>query len=250
MQRLKEYELSRKSPEYISRLPPELHVKILEYMSDKDFANACNTNVYYRSLYKDDHLWKLRFLKKYELTKFKQIPNLTFEKLYKILKNIKKNKELIWAASHGHIEVVELLLDRGANIHVNNDDALIWAARNGHIEVVKLLLDSGADIQAKYDKALIYASNNDNIEVVKLLLDRGVGINAVKNYALKWAANKGHIEIVKFLLDSGADIHADNEYALKWAANNDHIKVVKLLLDRGANRSVLTKEQLKKYGLL
>jgi ankyrin repeat protein len=35
---------------------------------------------------------------------------------------------------------VALLLDRGANIHADNDNALEWAAENRHTETVALLL--------------------------------------------------------------------------------------------------------------
>jgi len=42
---------------------------------------------------------------------------------------------------NGHMELVELLLEKGAN----PTDGLSVAARGGHKEVVKLLLEKGAD---------------------------------------------------------------------------------------------------------
>ncbi|RPB22045.1 ankyrin, partial [Terfezia boudieri ATCC MYA-4762] len=55
------------------------------------------------------------------------------------------------AAKKGHLEVVKVLLDKGATInamtHVNRT-ALHMAAENGHLEVVKVLLDKGATINA------------------------------------------------------------------------------------------------------
>lgn len=47
--------------------------------------------------------------------------------------------DLFRACKDNDIEVVELLLDRGANIHVGGVNALRWAAESGHIEIVKLL---------------------------------------------------------------------------------------------------------------
>ena len=108
------------------------------------------------------------------------------------------------SAKHGDIEVVRLLLDRGADIHAKDDEALRWSAFYGHVEVVRLLLDRGADIHA--------------------------GVDA----SLQWSAENGHVEVVRLLLDRGADIHADNDYALQMSARYGHVEVVRLLLDRGA----------------
>ena len=40
--------------------------------------------------------------------------------------------------------IVELLLNRGANIHADDDYALRLAAKNGHRETVELLLNRDA----------------------------------------------------------------------------------------------------------
>ena len=52
------------------------------------------------------------------------------------------------AAHYGHTEIVNFLLEKGANIHQDNagETPLYWAARWGHTEIVKLLLDAGANI--------------------------------------------------------------------------------------------------------
>lgn len=55
---------------------------------------------------------------------------------------------LIWAARRGHLGLVKVLLELGADIHIEDEIALRWAAANGHTEVVKLLVESGANIQA------------------------------------------------------------------------------------------------------
>ena len=44
------------------------------------------------------------------------------------------------AAMNGHNETVKLLLDRGADIHANDNDALRKAAQYGHPDTVKVLL--------------------------------------------------------------------------------------------------------------
>ena len=51
------------------------------------------------------------------------------------------------AARGGHLEIVKLLLEKGAGIMVQDGDStpLRSAANSGHQEAVKLLLEKGAD---------------------------------------------------------------------------------------------------------
>ena len=47
------------------------------------------------------------------------------------------------------VNVVELLLSKGANINDKDDDgwsSIIWASNQGHVHVVKLLLSKGANL--------------------------------------------------------------------------------------------------------
>ncbi|KDN62992.1 hypothetical protein CSUB01_10458 [Colletotrichum sublineola] len=56
---------------------------------------------------------------------------------------------LLWAVRNGRLEVVRMLLDRGADVNSRTDSRqtpLFRAARNGHLEVVQMLLDRGADV--------------------------------------------------------------------------------------------------------
>jgi hypothetical protein len=49
---------------------------------------------------------------------------------------------MYWVASRDHIEITQLLLDRGANVDAAISDggiALYWAASSGHAEIVLTL---------------------------------------------------------------------------------------------------------------
>ncbi|KAF1937064.1 ankyrin, partial [Clathrospora elynae] len=53
---------------------------------------------------------------------------------------------LMWAAHHGHSEIVELLLDRQYDVRHDRtchrgDTALNYAARQGQVVIIKLLLE-------------------------------------------------------------------------------------------------------------
>jgi len=52
----------------------------------------------------------------------------------------------------GHEAVVELLLEKGADMKSKGrigDTPLSWAAKNGHEAVVKLLLEKEVDVESK-----------------------------------------------------------------------------------------------------
>ena len=51
-------------------------------------------------------------------------------------------KKLFEAIKNNDLEKVKYLLEQGANLHDENEEALQRAAENGHLEVVKYLLES------------------------------------------------------------------------------------------------------------
>ncbi|RYP70200.1 hypothetical protein DL771_005587 [Monosporascus sp. 5C6A] len=158
---------------------------------------------------------------------------------------------LSWAAEKGHKEIVQLLLDKGAEIDAKDSNSrtpLSWAAEKGHKEIVQLLLDKGAEIDSKdkiYSQTpLSWAARNRHKEIVQLLLDRGAEIDSKDNNSrtpLSWAAGNGHKEIVQLLLDSGAEANSkdeDGRTPLSWAATNGYESVIKQLLEKEENFKV------------
>ena len=139
-----------------------------------------------------------------------------------------------YASENGHIEVVKLLIDAGADVTAMNNKAIRLASENGHLEVVKLLIGAGADVTANDNEAIRWVSYNGHIEIVKLLIDAGADVTANDNEAIRWASRYGHIEIVKLLIGTGADVTAMNNKAIRLASENGHIEVVELLKKHGA----------------
>jgi ankyrin repeat protein len=154
---------------------------------------------------------------------------------------------LIWAASNGQKAVVQLLLDKEADIEAKDTygrTALFGAASRGHEAVVQLLLDQGANIEAKHNNgwtALLVAALSGYKTAVQLLLDKEANIEAKDNdgwTALLLASVEGHETIVQLLLDKGANIEAKDNHgwtALWGAALGGYKAVVQLLLENRAN---------------
>ena len=139
------------------------------------------------------------------------------------------NQRFIEAAKSNKIDELKNLLDRGANIHANDDVALREAAWKGRHEIVKFLVTQGANIHADNDAALRWAAPNGHLEIAKFLLAKGANIHANDDGALREAAFCGDLEAVKFLVTQGANIHARNDKALKWSAQEGHNDVWQVL---------------------
>ena len=90
----------------------------------------------------------------------------------KLTENQKRNL-MEWACKHGHIAVVRKLIDQeNADVGARGNYALRYASENGHLEVVRLLLDKGADVRADDNWVLRLASEYGHLEVVRLLKER------------------------------------------------------------------------------
>jgi ankyrin repeat protein len=84
-------------------------------------------------------------------------------------------KSFTQACVWGYVEVVQVFLHRGVATTRGGLEAmnrsLRWAAREGHIEVVRLLLEHGADTKAKNMRALRWAVLHNRREIVQMLCD-------------------------------------------------------------------------------
>ncbi|KAG4439905.1 hypothetical protein IFR05_004629 [Cadophora sp. M221] len=150
---------------------------------------------------------------------------------------------LLYAVMSGHEAVVQLMLEKSADVNTANkyqETPLHLASRKGHVEVVQLLLEKSADVNATdndEETPLHRASWNGHIEVVQLLLlKKSADVNATNEDGetpLHLASENGHVEVVQLLLEKSADVNAtdeNEETPLHLASRNGHVEVVQLLL--------------------
>jgi ankyrin repeat protein len=154
--------------------------------------------------------------------------------------------ELATAAREGRAEPVGALLQRGAQVNVQDPSGttpLMAAAANGHVEIVRMLIAAGADVNAGNNlgrTALMSAAGNRYAEIVCELIKARAEVNAkdtMGRTALMLAASGGQTDITQALIQAGADVNAASaaaDTALMSAARGGHTEVVHLLVRAGA----------------
>jgi len=161
---------------------------------------------------------------------------------------------LIEAANKSNLEMIKLLVEKGADVNGKSKDGLtpVMAAVTAESaaarqEAVKFLLEKGADLNVRYllngfgVTPLMLAVQQKDLEVVKLILAHKVDVNSYDNNtrwtALMAAVNDNSLEIVKELLAKGANVNfkaKNNVTALAIAQSNNNTEMVKLLTNAGA----------------
>jgi uncharacterized protein len=143
---------------------------------------------------------------------------------------------LLSAARSGSVPAVRLLLARGANVNAaekfQQTTALMWAAAEGHLAVVDLLIEAGADLNrqghvtslaARHNgdhptggfTALMFAARSGNDTLVRRLVAAGANVN-VKNgdaaSAAMVALYNDRFDVAATLIELGSDANDGSLY--------------------------------------
>jgi hypothetical protein len=157
------------------------------------------------------------------------------------------------AAKAGSEDVIQLLLDKGANANTTDKDGrtpLHDAAKAGSEGVILRLLYKGADINAADEdrRTPLHDAAKTASEDVELLLGKGANANAADKDGrtpLHDATQTGSERIIRWLLNKGANANAadkDRRTPLHDAAKAGSEDVIQLLLDKGANANATDKD--------
>ncbi|CVL06935.1 related to ankyrin [Fusarium mangiferae] len=153
---------------------------------------------------------------------------------------------LSYAANNGHLAIVEMLLENGANIDLGDDmllTPLSWTCVSGHTTIAEIILQNHAQVDSRDDDErtpLSHAAEHGNTAIVQLLLDNNAEVDSEDRWGqtpLLIAVGEGHVDIVLLLLANGADIDwKDNDKLtpLSYAVSEGYANIVQLLLDNNA----------------
>jgi len=155
---------------------------------------------------------------------------------------------LHWAAWNNNVEVIDLLLSKGASLKIVERvgrPALSLAAASGSVAAIERLVAAKADVNARDEHGgspILWAAGLGSPEAVQALLKAGADPNvqdANGMTPLLWAANVGDSRNVA-VLAANPNVQIDvvdkisGENALMRAARNGKVEAVRILLDRGA----------------
>jgi uncharacterized protein len=167
-----------------------------------------------------------------------------------LLKKHKQKFDIFEASCIGNTQLVNQLLDKNPeSINLFSSDGfnvLGLASFFGHLSLVELLLEKGADPNIAsnnhFKVAPIHSSCAiSHFDITELLIRYGADVNAKQTQGitpLHEAAHNGQIKLLKLLLDMGADINAkmENGRTPLFMANEKHFQeTAELIIKHGGH---------------
>ncbi|KAF0690547.1 Aste57867_18063 [Aphanomyces stellatus] len=166
---------------------------------------------------------------------------------YKVI--TKQQSEALWGASNsGDIAVVRAMLaKRERQIdarHIDGATCLMAASRHGHVDVVQALLEHKADADAfdnAHQSALFSATASGHANIVHLILAYDAKTDGTT--PLRLACERGNASIVEALVTHGASVDAtsqDGMTGLHWVASHGFLDAALALVNCGAIVDLVT----------
>lgn len=157
------------------------------------------------------------------------------------------------AAMRGDVEAVRVLLQQGADANESQGDGMTglhWAGQRGVLEMAELLITAGANVHAGtrigHYTPLHIASRAGSAPVVQALLAAGSDVHAVTTNSgvtpLHLAAESGGVGAIRALADYGGNVNAREgswgQTPLIFAAAHNRPEAIRTLLELGADASL------------
>ncbi len=154
------------------------------------------------------------------------------------------------AAKYGQLEIVRLLVERGADLHAARDHPemtpLHVAAEYGQLEAVRFLLEIGADANVENVwqqtplSQLAWHAQENGAEIAAHLLAHGADLNSRDNRGftpLHRAVRYGKVPFTRYLAANGADVNARTDQGgtvLQYALENGQLEAALVVVEAGA----------------
>lgn len=152
---------------------------------------------------------------------------------------------LMAASLKGHKDIVEILLSKGANPNLKNNQlntALHFALYGKHPRIATVLINNNAEITANMSDItpLHQAAKAGYIEVVKQIIEKGGNVNQKSKITGETpflnALESNNDELIDYLIIKGAEIvdkNKSNVTSLMLAAKSNKLSLLQDLLSKG-----------------
>ncbi len=241
--------------DHLSRLPIDMFIKNITYLSFEEVINVCkaNTTLYnYCTNSKYNNQWRAliddTFGNIYDYQeKLEQIRNklningdvynyLVYSHLVKLLDPI---TQLMIYYRQGDVKSFDdpqfTKIQRFLALFLLNkkDKMIDYLPDDDYLLFVSMLEGHKID-QDVMSGMLEEMATEGSVKGVSVMLSKGADIHT-DNDALRFASIHGHLEVIKYLVEHGADIHAEDDYALRLAGLNGHLDILKYLVEHDAD---------------
>ncbi|MCA9419158.1 MAG: ankyrin repeat domain-containing protein, partial [Candidatus Omnitrophica bacterium] len=159
-------------------------------------------------------------------------------------------KPLVEAVQRGFIDIVKHLIEHGADLEVTNgygENLLQLATEHGHLEIVELLVELKANLITPNEKEIRYSEDDPG----KASLFGLVSLASMKDDpSLFIAVRKGYVDILKFLLEKRFSVDSrlrDGRNLCTVAVQYNQPDALEFLLMQGADPTV--KDRWKKSAI-
>ncbi|WP_078131414.1 ankyrin repeat domain-containing protein [Leptospira kirschneri] len=220
----------------------------------------------------ESNLYNSRLLKEVEqsnpdISKIKNLlnegANINCHSLNKGARNNWGNTPLHISVNNGNLEIVEKLINLGADVNSKNTEGdtpafkIPWGRKEG-LELLQLLHKHGANLFEKNNdqtSLLHYAALNNQISILEFLLEQGLDPNQgnLKNETpLYWTVHYNSLKCVSILLNAGSNINwknSEGRTVLHEAAERDYQDLIQIFLQAGADKETIDNEEKKPIDL-
>lgn len=146
------------------------------------------------------------------------------------------DKALLAFVPKREYDLLNILLEAGANIHTEDDKALLTAVQREDLTLIKFLLEKGADAQTALKTAI--GIHIHSFRIVELLIQHGADVRNVDEDTLTKVIKREKLEMLKFLLEKGADVRSSafrslDEKILTTVIREKKLEILELLVKKG-----------------
>lgn len=161
-------------------------------------------------------------------------------------RTISKKSSLIEACWYGNSEIVEYLIEQGADVNYYSSigTPLVFSVAKNDLEIIKILIKHKANVHLTTednDSILFWAITNDSHDVVRYLVENGALINTENcsgETPLMKAGEWGDYKTAKYFIENGANICAENnvgETVFYYAISGGNVEIVRMLVQNGVS---------------